>query len=87
MLLALEVDSRDVALALEHVVAVGPEARLLQALAGTGERDIVDEHADDVAARIGESVPGVRIVGHDVGMLVDPSASTAQNSRRAGPSA
>src|SRR3954451_24870272 len=75
--LAAEVDPLDIALSLQHVVAVRPETRLLQSRTSVVERRVVGQYADNVSARIGKSVRSVRVAGHGVGML-----ARATNSRR-----
>src|SRR4051794_22580784 len=57
--LALDVDPADVAVPLQHLVAIGSETRVRQALADTAQRRVVEEHSDDGPARIGESVASV----------------------------
>src|SRR3954447_5969600 len=67
--LAAEVDPLDIALSLQHVVAVRPETRLLQSRTSVVEPRVVGQYADNVSARIGKSVRSVRVAGHGVGML------------------
>ena len=76
---ALDVDPADVRLARQHVVAVGRETRLGQALAGGAQRCVVEERSDHVSARIGEPVAsdsaGSR--GHSSLLWISAKASLA----------
>ena len=64
--LAVDVDAADVVLPLQHVVAIGCETRLRQAFAGARQCCVIKEDADDVPARIRESVASAGIASHVV---------------------
>jgi hypothetical protein len=78
--LALDVDPRSIALALQDVVAVR-ETRLLEPFARIFERRIDGEYTDNASTRVGESVASVRVVSHGVGMLPRPSTHEPRPNR------